>query len=321
MLSSCFTKFALFNGAVLILWLASMGQPERSATLKKSLLMGLTVASLALLAGRAQAFGHRCCIDYCCPPPCNVKVTYVDKVVTCYKPVWKEEKVKCVVNKVVCREEIETRKCTVMVPKWVEEKRTCTYLVQVPKTVEREVLSVVCREEFETRKCTVMVPKWTDEKRTCTYLIQVPKTVEREILVCRMVPVQMVDECTGCTYTCCKPETVKQKVKCTVYECKEAKKDIVVKVCHHEAQEREYKVRRIVPETVKQKVKCTVYECKEAKKDIVVRVCHHEEQIREYKVKRIIPECVQETVDTVRRYCVMQPYQTTVKVAVCVPCD
>jgi hypothetical protein len=29
---------------------------------------------------------------------------------------------------------------------------------------------------------------------------------------------------------------------------------------------------------------------------------------------------VQETVDRVRRYCVMEPYQTTIKVAVCVPC-
>ena len=204
--------------------------------MKKMLVSGLTLACLLLLAGRVQAFGRGSCCAPSCAPPCPTKVVYEDRVVTCYKPVWKEEKIKCVVNKVVCREEIETR------------------------------------------KCTVMVPKWTDEKRTCTYLVRVPRTVEREILVCRMVPVQMVDECTGCTYTCCKPETVKQTVKCTVYDCKEEKKDIVVKVCHHEAQEREYKVRRI------------------------------------------IPECVQETVDRVRRYCVMEPYQTTIKVAVCVPC-
>jgi len=203
--------------------------------LKKTLVAGLTVACLGFLAGNVQAFG--CGWGCCCPPPCPpVKIAYVDQVVTCYKPVWKEEKIKCVVNKVVCREEIVTHKCTVMVPKWI------------------------------------------DVKRTCTYLIQVPKIIERDVLVCRMVPVEMTD-CCGCVYTCYRPETVTQKVKCTVFECREAKRDIIVKVCNYEA------------------------------------------QIREYKVKRIIPECVQETVDCVRRYCVMTPYQTTVKVAVCVPCE
>ena len=205
-LSSCFTKITRFNGWDLFERLSKAGSPERSATLKRTLVTGLTVACLTLLAAQAQAFGHRCGFDYCCPPPCPMKVTYIDKEVTCYKPVWKEEKVKCVVNKIVCREEIVTH------------------------------------------KCTVMIPKWTDVKKTCIYLVRVPKTVERDILVCRMVPVQMTDECTGCTYTCYKPETVKQKVKCTVYECKEEKKDIMVRVCHYEPQEREYKVKRIIPE-------------------------------------------------------------------------
>jgi len=204
-LSSCFTKITRFNGWDLFERLSKAGSPERSATLKRTLVTGLSVACLTLLAAQAQAFGRRSCCDSCAPP-CNYKVTYVDKEVTCYKPVWKEEKIKCVINKIVCREEIETR------------------------------------------KCTVMVPKWTDVKKTCTYLVPVPKTVERDVLVCRMVPVQMTDECTGCTYTCYKPETVTQKVKCTVYECKEEKKDIMVRVCHYEPQEREYKVRRIIPE-------------------------------------------------------------------------
>ena len=202
--------------------------------MKNTLVAGLTVACLTLLAGQAQAFG--CCWYSCCPPPCPpVKVTYVDQVVTCYRPVWQEEKIQCVVNKIVYREEIVTH------------------------------------------KCTVMVPKWTDVKRTYTYLVQVPKTIEREVLTCRMVAVQMTD-CCGCPYTCYQPETVRQRVQCTIYECQERTKDVMVKVCNY------------VP------------------------------QVRETKHRRLIPECQQETVERVRRYCVMQPYQTTIKVAMYVPC-
>jgi hypothetical protein len=126
--------------------------------------------------------------------------------VTCYRPEWKEEKVKCVVNKMYCR------------------------------AVE------------ETVKCTVMVPKWVDVKETCVYLVPVPKTVDRVVVSCRMVPETTTDPCTGCTYTCYKPQEFKETVKCTVWDCKRESREVVRKVCTYEAQTRDVKQRRIIPE-------------------------------------------------------------------------
>jgi hypothetical protein len=172
-----------------------------------------------MVAAEAQGFGRRC-MDYCAPAcaPC-VTVSYVDKVVTCHKPEWREEKAKVKVNKVYCR---------------VEE---------VPV------------------KCTVMVPKWTDEQRTCKYLVPVPRVVERDVVRCRYVPHSCTDPCTGCTYTCYRPETWTEKVKCTVYDCKEETKQIVVKVCHYEPKVYETKQRRYIPE------------CREEVVDVVRRYC------------------------------------------------
>jgi hypothetical protein len=208
--------------------------------MKKLLVPVMTLACLTLLAGQAWSFGCRRCRDSsyessCCPPV-QTCVKYEERTVTCYKPEWKEEKVKCVVRKVYCR---------------VEE---------VPV------------------KCTVMVPKWETVKETCRYLVPVPRTVEREVVRCRYVAETRTDECTGCTYTCYKPETFTEKVKCTVWDCKEETKDVMRKVCRWEP------------------------------------------EVREFKQRRVIPESREETVEMVRRYCVMRPYETKVKVAVCVPC-
>jgi hypothetical protein len=93
-----------------------------------------------------------------------------------------------------------------------------------------------------------------------------------------MVPFESKDPCTGCTYTCYKPEPVHQKVQCTVWDCRAESREVICKAC-----------------------KC-------------------EPQVREMKRQVVIPECRPETVETVRRFCVMVPYQTTVKVAICVPC-
>jgi len=197
--------------------------------MKKLAVSCLTFVCLGMLAANASAFGHRCCWD--CAPPCPPPtVTYVDKVVTCYRPQWKEEKVKCVVNKMYCR---------------VEE---------------------------ETVKRTVMVPKWIDVKQTCTYLVPVPKTVEREVVCCRMVPVQMTDPCTGCAYTCYKPQEFKEKVKCTVWECKSESRDVICKVCKYEPQTREYKQKRIIPECRQETVDCVRRYCVMVPQQVTVRV-------------------------------------------------
>src|SRR5262249_29080896 len=153
---------------------------------------------LGMMASQVQAFGHRnggcysdCGYSDCCAPVCSPCVTYVERVVTCYRPEWREEKVKVTVNRMYCRAEV------------------------VPV------------------KCTYMVPVFKDVKQTYTYLVPVPRIVEQEVMRCRYVPVECCDPCTGCVSTCYRPEMFAERVKCTVYECKEEKKDVMVRVCHY----------------------------------------------------------------------------------------
>jgi hypothetical protein len=187
----------------------------------------LTLVCLGILAANAHAFGHRGCGD--CPPPCPPKITYVEKVVTCLRPEWKEERVKCVVNKMYCRVQENTVKCTVMVPKWVEVTDKCVYMVPVPKTVEREVVR------------------------------------------CRMVPVQMTDEC-GCAYTCYKPEEYREKVACTVWECKREVRDVVRRVCTFQPQVRDVVQRRLIPECRPETVEYVRRYCVMVPHQVTVRV-------------------------------------------------
>ncbi len=204
--------------------------------MKKLIFPVLAVAFTLMLTDRAAAgFLCRHCPPPCCepcPPPVACTTTFVDKVVTCYKPVWKEEQVECLVNKVVCKEVVEKVKCMVLVPRWLEEKRVCTFLVSEPVEVVHEVVR------------------------------------------CRLVPIKVDDPCC---VTTCKMETYVEKVKCVVPQCKAVQKEVVCKVCRLEAHEQ-----------------------------IVDR-------------KRLVMECVPTKVLQVRRYCVMVPYQTTVRVPVCVP--
>ncbi len=206
--------------------------------MKKLLLSVLAVAFVFLLAEPASAFFFRkkCCPPPCCDPCCaplDCATAFVDKVVTCYKPVWKEEQVECIVNKLVCREVVEKVKCTVLVPRWLEEKRLCTFYVSEPV----EVL--------------------------------------QDIVRCRLVPAKVADPCCG--YSCYQAETYVEKVKCVIHQCKPVQKEVSCKVCRLESQEQ-------------------VVDC-----------------------KRLVTECVPTKVLQVRRYCVLVPYQTTVRVPVCLP--
>jgi hypothetical protein len=199
--------------------------------MNKLLAIGLTLAVAAVSTSQAQAFGCRrnCCIP-CCTPCC---VTYCDKVVTCYKPEWRERQVQCVVHKMVPKEVVTKHVCNVLVPVVVEQQRTCTVLTKVARTVEKEV--------------------------TC----------------CKLVPVLVKDPCTGCVTTCCKPVTYTQKVQCVVYECLPVQKTYTVKCCSFKTEQR-----------------------------VVEKKC-------------CVMECVASTVMKTERYCVMVPYQKTIKVPVC----
>jgi hypothetical protein len=71
---------------------------------------------------------------------------------------------------------------------------------------------------------------------------------------------------------------------------------------------------------VVQQVRSIVYDCIPAQREVTVRVCTYV-PVEKKGVRRDVV-CETKPVNGVRleRYCVMVPYQTTVKVPVCVPC-
>ena len=185
--------------------------------MKKVWMTALAVGLLMAMASTAEAWCGR--KSGCCDQPCcETQVTYVDKVVTCYRPKLVEKEIQCVINRVTCHEVVEERKINVCIPVWNEEKREIT----------------VCR--------------------------MVPREVEREVTCVRKVPVCVTDPCTGCTRTTYKCETYTQKVKTTVCEAVQEKKEVVVKVCSFKTEERTVQCKRLVaeckPETVTKKI-CT----------------------------------------------------------------
>lgn len=131
---------------------------------------------------------------------------------------------------------------------WVDKTVTCyrqeMRVREVPCTINR----VVLRTEVVPQTYTVCVPHWREEKRTITVCTCVPRQVERHVTCCRMVPVCCADPCTGCTYTCCKPETYVQTVTCTIMEQVPVQKQIAVRVCSYHPEQRTCNVTRCIPE-------------------------------------------------------------------------
>jgi hypothetical protein len=160
---------------------------------------------------------------------------------------------------------------------YVEKTVTCYKPEWKEREVKCTVNRMVTRTEVVPVKCNIMVPVWTDQKQTQVFYKRVPKEVEREVTTCHMVRDCVVDPCTGCTRTVCRPEYSTQKVKCTIWEC--------------------------IPE----------------KRDVTVRVCSWKPEERTVETRRVICEWKPETITRKERYCEMVPYQTTVKVPVCVP--
>ena len=200
--------------------------------MKTLLALGLAVFGLGLVAAPALAWGyHGCCAPACCEPACCTPcVTYQDKVVTCYKPVFKTREVPCTVYHMVCH-----------------------------------------REDYE-RKIQCPVPYVTQENRTITVMTCQPREVVRQVTCCRMVPTSVTDPCTGCCYTCCKPETYVQEVKCTEYDQVPVKKDITVSVCHTRMEERTIKCCRIVSECKPETVVRTECYCEMQSYQVTVKV-------------------------------------------------
>lgn len=267
--------------------------------MKHLLVTCLAVVGLGVLGSNAEAGRRNRCCDDCCNYGCGYScgtpiIQYQEQVVTCYKAEWRTEKVPMTVTRCVLKEVVEPVEYTVC----KMEVRT----ENVPTTVTRCVI----KEVAETVNYTVLVPKMVTVKQKQTYCVAVPKTVERDVVTCRYVPVACVDPCTGCSYTSCRPETVVQKVSCTVYETQLATRDVDVQVCQYEKQTRTATVKRCVPEYIQDKVTVTRSYCVAVPQTVKTTV------------KRCVPEYIKENVTVERRYCVSVPHQVTVRVPVCV---
>jgi hypothetical protein len=194
--------------------------------MKRLLVTGVAVVALVLAVGPAQAHGLR---RACSPPPVPVCVTWVEKEVEAYKPVWKEKEVEVEVCTPVYKPMTQKYKCTVWEAKYVDEKRTCVFWKYEPKEVERMV-----------PRCRTVQVKCTDPCTGCTYLtcrpetywekvkfmttVCVPDTKEVMVKVCKYEPKEKEFEYH---YTAC--EWKKDKVKKKVWYCEYEK--YKTKVC------------------------------------------------------------------------------------------
>jgi hypothetical protein len=161
-------------------------------------IVGLTMV-VGLTGASAQACGRRySCAAPACETPCApTTVTWVDKEITCYKPVTETKDVPVTVTKWVPKEVTTTRKCTVYVPeykdvareitvcvphtKWVEQTVTCTKLAPTcvvdpctgcvhtycqPVSYTQKVMSPVCEVTMEKKTITERVCNMKPEEKT-----------------------------------------------------------------------------------------------------------------------------------------------------------
>jgi hypothetical protein len=159
--------------------------------------------------------------------------------------------------------------------KWVDQAVTCTKLEWRTRDVAHEVLKPVYREEVKKVERDVVVPEWVDEPRDCTNYVLKPREVTKDVVNYFLVPTTLVDPCTGCAYTACKPTPVVQKVKCIVYDSVPQTTRVMVKVCRYRTEKRSFEHKEIhcdwkkevvakkewycVPVTVTTTVKVPVY--------------------------------------------------------------
>jgi hypothetical protein len=137
---------------------------------------------------------------------------------------------------------------------WCEQTVTCYKPEYDTRDVACTVMKPIYHTDVVKQKCVVMVPVWSDQKQSCMVPTYKPKEIEQDVVRCRLVPVKFTDPCTGCVYTCCKPETYTEKVKCTIMECHWVKKEYTVKVCSWKPEEKTYDVRRVWCEWKPEKV-------------------------------------------------------------------
>jgi len=270
-------------------------------------------------------------------------MTYVDQVVTAYRPVWQERDVKGVVNKVVTREveevvnyisyeqKVTPEKRKEVVYKQVVREVPYKYTVQVPYMAQEKGKQTVynCVATQVPYKYTVQIPVVTQEKRTITEYVCVPTEVVQNVTVCHRVPVQVVD-CCGCCRTVCQTVTEVRPVKTVVMNRVAQNRDVMVNVCNYRTEERQAAYTKYDTVATEQEVVYNVckyrneeraavrHECSTVaeEREVVVNLVSCVQVSKPTKVKRLVYETVQEAVVYKERYCVQEAYQTTVRVPV-----
>ncbi len=205
--------------------------------MKKLLLVGFVVLSLATLATNAQAFGWRnrgccapepCCevapISYCgshvavaaapVPSPCVVSPCYVQQTVTCYKAVTKTRVVHHKVRKMVTKEVDEPYTYYELVPVVTPQKRTETVHKMVTKEVPYKY--TVMQQVMEPVKKTVTTYKVVSKQVPYKYTVmqQVVEPVKRTVTTHKVVHKQV-----PYTYTVMQQVVEPVKRVVTTYQC------------------------------------------------------------------------------------------------------
>jgi hypothetical protein len=199
----------------------------------------LATVGLVVASSSASAFGHRrdhCCSDSCAPAPvCCApapapQITWVDKTVTCYRPVMREKQIECVVNRVVPREVVTPLTRTCMVPETRMVEKTITVCKMVPREVVKQV-----------PVCVMVSTPCVDPCTGCTYNVCKPQTVMKEVRCCVMerVAEQRTITVPVCTY---KPVTETVQCKRIVCDVIPEKQVRTVRYCEMEAYQKTVKV-------------------------------------------------------------------------------
>jgi hypothetical protein len=161
----------------------------------------------------------------------------------------------------------------------------------------------------------------------------VPRPVTYQVPVCTMSYCSVCDPCSGCCYTVCHPVTTWKTVHSTVYECVPAYKDVTIDVVTYKQVPRpgvqtvyecvpvpyDYVVNVVSCKLVPKPGMRTVYECVPRSRDVLVDVVNYQKVEKTAWVSYYVCEYVPKPTVVRQAYCVMQPYQYTVKVPVCVP--
>jgi hypothetical protein len=308
--------------------------------MKKSMGACALVVSLVLAIPSAHGSGWG---SSCAPTAC---VTYVDQVVTAYRPVYKEVLVQGTANELVSRVVETPYKYTEMVAVTTPTKQVQTFYTQVAKQVPytyTETVPVVTPtkqvQTFYTQVAkqvpytyNVTVPVVTPTKQVQTFYTPVATEVVVNVPVCTMVPCQAVDACGHC-YTTCKPVTTMQPVKKVVYQNVPQQREVMVNVCTYTTVQKQgsYTVCELVPQqrevmvnvcsynTVQKQGSYTVCELVPQQREVMVNVVSYQPTERTGVSRSVVCDVVQKQVTYKQVTCEMAPYQYTVKVPVCAP--